>query len=169
MNRRHGRPKKYAQFFLLRAAPVEEPRHSGLFIFRTLHLGNSDPVSKTIPPVLELIITLLPKNPWETRKPKCRCHTHTTNRQPCAHNATKGSSEQSVLILSACMFLTLHYSFLQHKALPLITLHIPFGEHRTNPGNDPGSALNALGTFLSSHFPDPQKCGSSAHPYRKWR
>lgn len=74
MSRRHGRPKKYAQFSLLQAALVEEPRHSGLFIFQnTLHLGNSDPVPKTIPPVLELIITLLPKNPCETRKAKCRC------------------------------------------------------------------------------------------------
>ena len=98
VNRRHGRPKKYAQFSLLQAAPVEEPKHSGLFIFQnTLHLGNSDPVSKTIPPVLELIITLLPKTPAKRGKPSAG-----------AHNATKGSSEQSVLILSDCMHVPHH-------------------------------------------------------------
>lgn len=62
-----------------------------------MHLGNSDPVPKTIPPVLELIITLLPKTPAKQGKPSAG-----------AHNATKGSSEQSVLILSDCMHVPHH-------------------------------------------------------------
>lgn len=138
----------------------------------TLDLGNSDPMSKTIPPVTELI-TLLPRNPstgaqaYTTEQAGSSVHT----RLP------RGSSYQSVLILPVCMpsmFLStvniLHSSSLRHKFHHLVPLHIPQGE----PGTWTSLAhcprewcrvSNKLKwTFLRNHFPDRQKCGSSAHP-----
>lgn len=59
-------------------------------------------MSRTIPPVLEL--TLLPRKPLRSKETQVQVPMHTRlSRQSGAHSATKGSSEQAVLLLSVCM------------------------------------------------------------------
>lgn len=133
-------------------------------------------MSKTIPPVLALII-LLPRNL------STGAHEYTTKQavtctqcyqgklrsvctNPISLHALKCSSPRSTsYILLPCCIRSPH----------LIPLQIPSGEPRTRTSLAHGPrewcrVSNKLKwTFLRNHFPNRQKCSSPAHPYRKCR
>lgn len=137
-NRHHEWPKKYAQFCLLQAALLRSQDTQGSSFSEHTRSGEQWPNVKNNS-TCAWTHYIVSKKPLQNKETQVQVPMHTQlSRQTWAHNATKGSSDQFVLILSVHALKHSSIRSTPYSLLPwcirshhLITLHIPFGEQGT--------------------------------------